>query len=228
MLVGQGVNIGLQHVYWGWRMSYSLNGIFALLLFVGLSTYMPESPRFIASRHSKETEEEECLRIRHEQLKIVMQKLRYEQDVDHAIQAIEMEVQEDRELGEASWSEVLSTDNKMRYRILLGIAIQAFNQLSGNEAINFYSPTIMENMFGGQSIFLSFVIGIVNFIAVCVSLLTIDRFGRLPLFFAGGVTMFLTQVANSIYQSLDQSSTTIDALFFVSLCVFSFAYHGTW
>lgn len=141
-------------------MSYSLNGIFALLLFVGLSTYMPESPRFIASRHSKETEEEECLRIRHEQLKIVMQKLRYEQDVDHAIQAIEMEVQEDRELGEASWSEVLSTDNKMRYRILLGIAIQAFNQLSGNEAINFYSPTIMENMFGGQSIFLSLWLGL--------------------------------------------------------------------
>lgn len=156
-----------------------------------------------------------------------MTKLRYEEDVDHSIEAVEREVQEDRDRGDASWKEVFAADNRMRYRVLLGMSIQAFNQLSGNEAINFYAPTILKSMFG-SSIFFSFLLGIVNFVAVCVSIATIDRFGRLPLFFIGGVAMLFSQMANSIYQSVSNPSNTINCLFFTSLAVFSFAYHGTW
>lgn len=231
MLAGQGVNIGLEKVDWGWRMAYSLNGVFAVLMLVGLFTYMPESPRFIASRHwdPADNSYEEFELFQRERLMKVMNKLRYEDDVEHSVESINKEVKEDKELGDASWREVFAVDNKIRYRVFLGIAIQAFNQLSGNEAINFYSPTILEKMFGADdSIFFSFVLGIVNFVAVCVSILTIDRFGRIPLFFVGGITMLFTQMANSVYQSIDDPSDTINNLFFASLAIFSFAYHGTW
>lgn len=227
MLLGQGVNVGLESVAWGWRMSYSLNGIFAVVLLLCLFTFMPESPRFIASRSSDENGDAEFSLIQRTKLRSVMQKLRYDEDVDHAVEAIEKEVCDDKELGDASWAEVFASDNKMRYRVLLGVALQAFNQLSGNEAINFYSPIILENMFG-DAIFWSFLLGIINFVAVCVSILTIDRFGRLPLFFVGGITMFATQLANSIYQSISDQSNTINSLFFASLAVFSFAYHCSW
>ena len=184
MLLGQGVNVGLEKLSWGWRLSLSLNAIFALLLLVCLHWYMPESPCFIASRSSDEENVEFSL-MQRDKLKKVMQKLRYESDVDHAVNAIENEVKDEKELGDASWREIFASDNRMRYRVLLGVAIQAFNQLSGNEAINFYAPTLLENMFG-DAIFYSFLIGIINFVAVCVSILTIDRVGRLPLFFVGG------------------------------------------
>ncbi|KAL7546774.1 hypothetical protein ACHAWF_010125 [Thalassiosira exigua] len=223
MLAGQGANIGLEKVHWGWRVSYSLNDAFVVLLLIGLITYMPESPRFVASRH---TSDEGAQR---EKLRKVMQKLRYEGDVEHSIEVINREVQEDKEFGDASWKDVFATDNRIRYRVLLGVAIQAFNQLSGNEAINFYSPTILASMFSASgAIFFSFLLGIVNLAAVCTSILTIDRFGRVPLFLVGGTVMFFSQLANSVYQSIEDPNSTISSLFLTSLHIFSFAYHATW
>jgi len=200
MLIGQGVNIGLGKLSWGWRLSYTLNIAFALMLLLGLFTYMPESPKWIASRSKDDDDEVQQQQI---ELKNIVAKLRYEQDVGHALDAVEREVKEDRELGDASWREVFASANKMRYRVLLGVALQAFNQLSGNEAINFYSPTLLESIFGSDgAIFYSFLLGIVNFVAVVVSVLIIDRVGRLPLFFVGGITMLGTQIASSVYQSV--------------------------
>ena len=124
MLAGQGVNIGLEmeKVEWGWRMSYSLNGVFAVMMLIGLFTYMPESPRFIASRSWDPTYNsyEEFALLQSVKLREVMNKLRYVDDVQHAMESINKEVKEDKELGDASWREVFASSNKMRYRVLLG------------------------------------------------------------------------------------------------------------
>lgn len=236
MLTGQGANIGLAKVEWGWRLSYGANIIFAIMFLVGLFTFLPESPRYIAAKISSRVAAEDVeqplvteLLAKHEsKLRSIMKKLRYEQDVDHSVENIQKEVQEDIERGDATWREVFSTEKKMLYRVLLGISLQALNQLSGNEAINFYAPTILESMFGSKSILMSFILGIINFVAVCVGILLVDRVGRIPLFLVGGVAMLISQICSAIYQSYAHPSSTVDTLFFTSLAIFSFAYHSTW
>ena len=199
------------------------------MFLIGLFTFLPESPRYIAAKISSRVAAEDVEQpsvsealVEHEsKLRSIMKKLRYEQDVDHSVENIQKEVQEDIERGDATWREVFSTEKKMLYRVLLGISLQAFNQLSGNEAINFYSPTLLESMFGSQSIFMSFILGIINFVAVCVGILLVDRVGRIPLFLVGGVFMLISQMCNAIYQNYTDSSDTVDSLFFTSLAIFS-------
>ena len=199
------------------------------MFLIGLFTCLPESPRYIAAKISSRVAAEdveqpsvsEALVEHKSKLRSSMKKLRYEQDVDHSVENIQKEVQEDIERGDATWREVFSTEKKMLYRVLLGISLQAFNQLSGNEAINFYSPTLLESMFGSQSIFMSFILGIINFVAVCVGILLVDRVGRIPLFLVGGVFMLISQMCNAIYQNYTDPSVTVDSLFFTSLAIFS-------
>jgi len=76
-------------------------------------------------------------------------------------------------------------------------------------------------MFGSQSIFMSFILGIINFVAVCVGILLVDRVGRIPLFLVGGVFMLISQMCNAIYQNYTDPSVTVDSLFFTSLAIFS-------
>jgi SP family sugar:H+ symporter-like MFS transporter len=215
MLIGQGCNIGLQKLEWGWRVSYGGNIVFALILAIAIITYMPESPRYLAAKEKKE------------ELRRVLRKLRNAEDVEHSIDTINAEVEEDRSLPIASWSDVFSTHNNMRRRVFLGIGLQAFNQLSGNEAINFYAPVILKSIFE-NSILVSFFIGIVNLFAVIVAIFTVDRFGRVPLFIIGGIFMLLAQIANSALQSIKDPTDAVSYTFLITLCIYSFAYHATW
>jgi len=217
MLVGQGANVGLAKLDWGWRVSYGGNIVFALVMALLIIVYMPESPRYLAAQGETK------------KLHNVMSKIRKAEDVEYSIDRVNAEVKADRNLPTASWSDVFSKNNNMRRRVLLGIALQAFNQMSGNEAINFYAPIILSEIFvSANPILLSFFLGIVNLVAVGVSIVTIDRFGRVPLFLIGGVTMMLCQIANSVLEQVDDRTDAMNYTFLASLCIYTFAYHSTW
>jgi hypothetical protein len=54
--------------------------------------------------------------------------------------------------------------------------MQFLNQMSGNETINIYAPKILSNVFSDRQLLLSsFLLGIVNLVAVIVALFTVDR-----------------------------------------------------
>ncbi|KAL3940135.1 MAG: hypothetical protein SGARI_001111 [Bacillariaceae sp.] len=219
MLIGTAVNLGVSHLEYGWRFSYGGPIFFALLLALSMATFMPESPRYLASKEDSEEQRE--------QVQKVLSKLRYEEEVQHSTDAIESELAEERELGIASWAEIFRKTDKMRYRVFLGVGMQFLNQLSGNETINFYAPKILSNVFSNsQSLLSSFLLGVVNLVAVIFALFTVDRVGRVPLWMMGGVVMLLAQIVNSILQSLEPSNA-VNISFLVGLSVFTFAYHGT-
>jgi SP family galactose:H+ symporter-like MFS transporter len=98
-------------------------------------------------------------------------KLRYEEEVEDEITELSKEVAEEKELGVASWHEIFSTDNKMRYRLFLGISVQAIQQLSGINAILFYAPEILETFFSEEAaVYGTFVLNVINFFAILLSL----------------------------------------------------------
>lgn len=79
--------------------------------------------------------------------------------------------------------------------ICLAFFIAFFNQMSGINAINYYTPRIFEIIFGAGSEMVSLVstigIGLVNLLFTCISFFIIDRFGRRVLIIGGSAMMIL-------------------------------------
>ncbi len=112
------LNIWLADWSNGWRISYGGNIVFALIL-VGMLSVMPESPRWLLAQD------------RPADARAALLKVRFEDQMDREMETIVLEVHEEREAGRATWKEVFSVENKMRYRVYLGCALQSIQQLSG-------------------------------------------------------------------------------------------------
>jgi len=213
ILIASAANIGLQNWDEGWRLSYGGNILFALVLASALIC-MPESPRWLEG-HGHEDKAEEALR-----------KIRYEDEIEAEIKEIRAECAHEEELGDASWREVFAVDNKMRYRLLLGIGLQSVQQLSGINAIMFYAPTILAKFFGNrESIMGTFVLNAINFLSTFITVYAVERAGRVKLLVSGGVVMMLALVANTVLSAVPQSAAIGYAVvLFAAIYVVGFAY----
>lgn len=207
------MNIWLAEWDDGWRISYGGNIVFALIL-VGMLFIMPESPRYLVGKNKNAEAREALLKVR------------FEDDIDSEMRELDQEAKEELERGVASWGEVFSNDNRMRYRVMLGIALQSIQQLSGINAIMFYAPTILNKFFGASGGILgALILNIINFFATFITIATVERFGRAMLLFSGGIMMFLALFLNSIFAGLEQSDTIgYLVVLFCGIYVIGFAY----
>ena len=78
--------------------------------------------------------------------------------------------------------------------ILMAIAIAAFNQLSGVNAILYYAPVVMQQAGAGAdaSYLMSVGVGLMNLVATMAALTVIDRFGRRRLMLVGSIGYLLS------------------------------------
>ncbi len=102
--------------------------------------------------------------------------------------------------------------------ILLAVAIAAFNQLSGINALIYYTPHIFKMAGSGAetALFQSVIIGFTNLVFTMAALAVIDHFGRRRLMLAGsiGYILSLSAAAYAFY------THTGGRLLLVSLLVF--------
>ena len=211
------LNIWLAEWDEGWRISYGGNIFFSVLLLC-LLVIMPESPHYLVGQH------------RHEEAKAALLKVRFEDQIDWEIEQLEMEVTIAEERGEASWAEVFDNSNaRMGYRVFVGCTLQSIQQLSGINAIMFYAPRILEGFFGATgSIYGALALNVVNFFSTFITIVTIERFGRVMILFSGAIVMFIGLVPNAILSGIDSDSAGvgigIGVVAFCALYVIGFAY----
>jgi len=213
ILIASSANVGLEHEDWGWRVSYGGNILFALLLILAL-VFLPESPRWLAGKEKTE------------QLRAVLGRLRFEDEVEGEVAQLTAEVQEERHIGTASWTEIFSTANSLRYRVLLGCALNMFQQLSGINAVMFYAPDILKTFFSNTlSLYGALALNAVNFLATFITVYAIDRYGRVKLLLAGGITMVFGCIAMCVLAAVPGSQTVgIVITACAAIFVISFAY----
>ena len=108
--------------------------------------------------------------------------------------------------------------------VFLAVAIAAFNQLSGINAILYYAPRIFEMAGAGKhAAFLqSVVVGGTNLVFTLLAMSVIDRFGRKFLMLTGsiGYILSLSTVAAAFYVYGTHFDTLGNAIVLVSLMVF--------
>lgn len=213
ILIAAAANLGLAQWDEGWRLSYGGNILFAIILLIALF-FMPESPRFLVAKGLEDEAEE------------AMKRVRYEDEIEDEMKELKAEAEEEKEEGVATWSELLSVDNKMRYRLFLGIAIFTIQQLSGINAIMFYAPTILQKFFGDyESIVGTFVLNIINCLSTFITIYTVEKYGRVKLLVSGGLVMCMSLVACSILSAVEQSAAIgYVVVLFAAFYIVGFAY----
>ncbi|HXB60452.1 MAG TPA: sugar porter family MFS transporter [Candidatus Acidoferrales bacterium] len=188
----------------GWRWMLAAEAIPALF-FLGLLFPIPESPRWLIQAN------------RESEARTTLHRIGGDDYADAEILAVKQVLRQET----GSFSEFFSR----RYRLPLAIALVLMfgSQLSGINAIMYYSTEIFRNATGNASAaFTSSIwIGLVNFIATFIAIGLVDRAGRKPLLLVGNAIQVAALAAVGFIYGHNPHSSAL--LGFVILYIAAFA-----
>ncbi|KAE8350904.1 general substrate transporter [Aspergillus coremiiformis] len=207
-----------------WRITMGIGFAWPLILAVG-TLFIPESPRF-AYRNGRVEEARE-----------VMCKL-YGVGPNHRCIAQEMKemkekLDEEIAAGQASFFEVF-TGPRMFYRIMLGIALQSLQQLTGANFLFYYGNTVFNSTGLDNSYVTQIILGAVNFGLTIPGLYVVEHFGRRNSLMVGATWMFICFMiwASIGHFSLDldtpQNTPKSGTAMIVFTCFFIVGFATTW
>lgn len=166
-----------------WRLMLGIISIPAIvMLLAGLS--LPRSPRWL------------MLRQRREHARAVLEKTRASKpEIDREINEIESS------LAKGSNGFHLFSHGFFWKVLLLGIALQALQQLSGINSVIYYSTEIFDKAGISNAAVATVIVGFVNMVTTLLAVAFVDRLGRKPILYTGLVLMALTLFAvGAIFQ----------------------------
>ncbi|KAK5071474.1 hexose transporter hxt5 [Lithohypha guttulata] len=207
-----------------WRVPVGISFFWAFVLGVGI-LFFPETPRH-DFRHGKVEQATKSVAkfygvsTRH---KVVKKQL------DEMQQKLEIELQG----GTPSVMEVF-TGPRMLYRTLLGITIQALQQMTGANFFFYYGTTIFSSVGLNDSFVTQIILGSVNVVTTFPGLYMVEKFGRRSCLTIGAAWMFMCYMvfASLGYAALENpdgtNDQTVGMVMIVFACLFIAAFASTW
>ncbi|XP_063228368.1 facilitated trehalose transporter Tret1-like [Bacillus rossius redtenbacheri] len=181
---------------------------FIPLVFGAIFFFMPETPRQYIQKGRMEEARQSLTWFRGE-----------EYNIDAEIQEIETAVETTKAL-QLSWRESFSTPAAKK-ALLVSLGLMIFQQLSGVNAVIFYSSDIFKD--AGSTLApskASIVIGVIQVIATFISTQVVDRAGRRPLLMASHAVMSACAITLGVYFHVKEDVAGIGWLPLASLCVY--------
>ncbi|XP_011152468.1 facilitated trehalose transporter Tret1 isoform X2 [Harpegnathos saltator] len=167
-------------MYLDWR-NLALVGASLPIPFLILMFLIPETPRWYISKGKTKKSRKSLQWLRGK-----------DTDITEELTMIEkMHVESERNASQGTISELLKSNNLKPLLVSLGLML--FQQMSGINAVIFYTVQIFQD--AGSTIdenLSTIIIGIVNFISTFVAAFLIDKLGRKMLLYVSGVSMALT------------------------------------
>lgn len=198
---------------WGWRLSLGLAMVPAAILAVGSWT-VDETPNSLIERS------------KWEEAKRVLQRIRGTKDVDIEYEDICAAL--DQSLSHRHFSSPWAIfERRYRPQLVCVILIPMFQQLTGINAIIFYSPQLFAAI-GASPLLNTVIVGAVNAVATIVAIGLVDLLGRKVLFLQGGVQMLITEVAVGVLLAQGGLSAGSGAAPAIITCVCLFVAGFAW
>ncbi|MEQ2277026.1 Solute carrier 2, facilitated glucose transporter member 1 [Xenotaenia resolanae] len=190
-----------------WPLLLALTILPAVLQTIMLP-FCPESPRYLLIVLNKEEEARKAL-----------ERLRGSEDVNDDIQEMK---EEGMKMAMEKKVTVLELFRSPNYRqpIIIAIILQLSQQLSGINAVVYYSTSIFEKAGVTQPIYATIGAGVVNTVFTVVSLFLVERAGRRTLHLVGLAGMAVSALLMTISLSIAESNQSLSYLAIVA--VFSF------
>ncbi|CAO1631767.1 unnamed protein product [Parajaminaea phylloscopi] len=205
-----------------WRLLIALGIAFALILGIGIQ-FCPESPRWLAAHGRYEEAYRSLARVRG--VSADEGNPYVEQEYADILAAIE----HDKQLGASSWAECFYPRHRTLYRTLLGIVLQAGQQLTGANYFFYYGTTIFTAASIKDQFISQLILGAVNFVCTFGGLWILERFGRRrPLIYGAAWMVVWLCVFAGAGVGGDTQSYGIACLQIVAACFFIAGYAVTW
>lgn len=183
------------------------------LVFCAVFFFMPETPIYYLKKGDEDSARASLVRLRGP---------RY--NVEPEILA-QREIMAELERNRTSFSEAIRTKAAIK-GLIIGFGLMFFQQLSGVNAIIFYSTSIFKS--ASESIpaaTATIVVGVIQVVAVFISTLVVDRLGRRILLLVSSFAMFLTTLTLGIYFYLKHNGTDVSSIGWLPLlCVCTFIF----
>ncbi|KAJ4305021.1 hypothetical protein N0V90_000550 [Kalmusia sp. IMI 367209] len=209
-----------------WRLPLGLQLPWGILLFAGLATFMPNSPRQLIQKGKVEEARREFVRIRtdlalHEaadEFRLMKEQIEYE---------MEREIPSYREIFRL-----------YRHRVLVSVAIQIMTSITGVNVIQYYQTNLYKSLGITRKIILALaaVWGTCAFVSnvIAVNFLP-DRWGRRKMLLAGLSSVILTEIYCAVMQRSFQHSDNrigkgfaILGIYIFVVCYYSLINSVTW
>ncbi|KAJ1664583.1 hypothetical protein IW140_005017 [Coemansia sp. RSA 1813] len=184
-----------------WRIPIGLQIVPAIILFISM-LFLPFSPRWLIDHD------------RFDEAQKVLARLRAGGDLNDSeviqeLDDIKEAVRVERETAVRSYMELLRFP--IRRRIILGVVIQALQQLTGINVIMYFAPSLFKQsgLTGpNASLLAQGVNGVINMLATIPAILFIDRWGRRWTVMAGSLGCAITYFVQAVATGATQHKTT--------------------
>ncbi|CAG8112356.1 unnamed protein product [Penicillium salamii] len=207
-----------------WRIPMGITYLWAIVLGVGMA-FFPESPRY-DYRNGKVDKSMNTLAkiygipLNHRALHIEFDEIKEKHE-------------EEKRNGQATWAQMFRAPT-MSYRVAVGVALQALQQLTGANYFFYYGTTIFKGAGIPNSYVTQMILGGVNFGTTFLGLYLIEHFGRRRSLIIGGLWMFVCFMifASVGHFSLDQEfperTKSAGVAMVVFACLFILGFASTW
>jgi len=133
--------------------------------------------------------------------------------------------------GQHKWYEVF-TGPRMAYRTLLGVTLQALQQLTGANFFFYYGTTVFASVGLSDSFLTAIILGVVNFGMTVPGLYVVEHFGRRRALITGGLWMFMcflifASIGHFMLQAGRDTKVAGDVMI-IFACLFIAGYAMTW
>ena len=207
-----------------WRIPNGLSALWAILL--GFSILLlPESPRFAYRMGREDEARKNMARLNGVEPHSTL--------INAEISEIEEKLQAERAGGDHPWYEIF-TGPRMLYRTLLGMVLQAGQQLTGANFFFYYGTTIFAATGLKNSYVTSIILGTVNVVATIGGLWIVANCGRRKSLMAGAAWMFMCFMIYSFVGHFELEGSTGSTrqaagnVMIVFTCLFIVAFATTW
>jgi sugar porter (SP) family MFS transporter len=163
-----------------WRYMLAVPAIFGAAYLIFLLTSLPESPRWLLSKNRKD----EAVNV--------MKRIGGQQLIDDELPEMEKILLIEKSKEKIRLGEIFK--GRTGKIVLIGTLIAAFQQITGINAVIMFAPDIFQSAGSAKvdSLMLSVIVGLVNFLMTIVALWLVDKKGRKTLLLWGAVGMIIS------------------------------------
>ncbi|KKA17090.1 Uncharacterized protein T310_9267 [Rasamsonia emersonii CBS 393.64] len=207
-----------------WRITMGITYVWAIILGVGIA-FFPESPRYD---------------YRHGRIERAMNSLAkvYGIPTNHRalhqeLEEIKQKHEEEMTRGNVTWGQMFRAP-RMAYRVVVGVSLQALQQLTGANYFFYYGTTVFKGAGIQNSYVTQMILGAVNFGTTFLGLYFIQNFGRRKSLIGGALWMFICFMvfASVGHFSLDRENPekthSAGVVMVVFACLFILGFASTW
>jgi sugar porter (SP) family MFS transporter len=151
-------------------------------------------------------------------------------EVHSELEEIRLNLKREEELVSSSYLDCFrSSDNRIRFRVLTGIFLQAWQQLTGVNFIFYFGTTFFTNAGIHNPFLISIATSTVNVGMTLPGIWGVERFGRRRLLLVGAVGMticeFIIAIIGSTTSLTNQSAQSAEVAF---VCIYIAFFASTW